>query len=137
MATILAAVVGRYLTLNGDLIFAGQTAARYAGYNAGGIWNMYAGTALSSAVAATVNVWKVVICIFNGASSKILVNGGTIQTGNAGAGNLGGICVLKEGGGAFNAHGQFAHGACGTGALSDTNINLINTRLCGRYGLTP
>lgn len=60
---------------------------------------MYAGSSGPQITAPAVGTWMVVSCIFNGASSKGDINGGTAATGNVGAGSNAGHTLGSRAGG--------------------------------------
>lgn len=69
-----------------------STASNYqAIYHQSTTWRSYAGSVLTGPAFST--SWAVVVSVFNGASSKIYVNGGTASTGNPGAGDVEGFIV--------------------------------------------
>jgi len=57
----------------------------------------YAGTIGAENADLVVNTWSIVRILFNGASSKLIVNAGTPITGNFGANNAGGLTIGVQG----------------------------------------
>lgn len=63
-----------------------------SGGGSGTTWGLHAGTTLTHANEPAVNGYYVSIADFNGASSKLILNGSTLE-GNAGTGSLSGITI--------------------------------------------
>lgn len=97
---------------------------------------IYAGAAIAAAVASTDP--KITCCVFNGASSTILVNQKTAQaTGNAGANGLTGTSIGNyAAGGSFGNNGPVAEVIVYSGALSASDIDRVMDYLGARYGIT-
>jgi hypothetical protein len=63
---------------------------------------VYAGSASSNSADLAVNTWGILRVLFNGASSKLIVDGNTPIAGDFGALDMGGITIGASGGGAAN-----------------------------------
>lgn len=83
-------VVGKHGTAENDRhFFDGSSTGRHLVGPSGGKWVLYAGSVLSGSAAPNTNN-NIFVAVFNGASSKLWVNGGTADaSGNAGAQSLG------------------------------------------------
>lgn len=103
----------------------------------GNTWNMFAGTLLSGGTTDQ-TTFHISVAVFNGASSKLYVDGGAaLLSGNAGSGSVDGITLgtqqnVANGFGAADA--AFWNGY--NSALSLTDINRMGNYLSSRYGLT-
>lgn len=91
----------------------GRDASDLQVYTSGGQFGMYAGSGQLTGVSQTLNKWNIVICDFNGASSKIKVNGGTLTSlaGSPGTGGLNQCTVMAQFDAGFKAAGMLAYGA--------------------------
>lgn len=89
-------------------------------------WVMEAGTVLNAAVNA--NQWAVVVAVFNGASSKIRVNG-VETTGASGAEQSSGLRVGRASSGSNNLVGQIAEVIVVSGVASTDTIADIEAYL--------
>lgn len=61
--------------------------------------NLNAGSSVAANTGLVVNTYGILTAVFNGASSSLRVNKLTPTTGNAGAGNMGGITIGADGAG--------------------------------------
>lgn len=104
-----------------------------AGYPA---WDLYAGTELVSGASAADTSYHIFVCIFNGATSKLYVDGGAAkQSGAAGANSLNAITLGANAGGASGITGDIAHFLLYTGIKSVGEINLLCGGLAAKLGL--
>lgn len=81
---------------------------------------------------------RVLECVFNGASSKFRMNGGTERTGDVGANSWGQIHVGANNGNNVGSFwdGQIAEIIIASGALSDVTRAMARRYLGRRYGIT-
>jgi hypothetical protein len=84
--------------VDGDLINTGVLAQTNGGVSPG--LQLYAGSGVGSNTDLALDTYGVAACVFNGASSVLQINNGTPLTGDAGAGNMGGVSLGKAGTGA-------------------------------------
>jgi len=95
-----------------------------------------AGSSVATNADLTLRSRKVVIITLNGASSSIQVgSGGTPTTGNAGAGNPGGLTIGADGAGANYGGFWFNEILVRSGADSAGTISTISTALEKQYGI--
>lgn len=97
--------------------------------------NINAGTSVAANTNLAVNANGVICLVFNGASSSIKVNNTTATTGNAGAGNMGGITLGAAPTPAGYANGQFYEMAVYSVAHDASTQNYIISYLMAKYGI--
>lgn len=98
-------------------------------------WGMYAGSVAAGTVALTTATTTVMAGIFNGAASKLYVNGGAAQTLSPGANTLNGIRIGRGTDG-VNLNGDFAEGLVYAAALTSSQLDAVGRYLGGKYGVT-
>lgn len=87
----------------GDVI--SNTNAFYANtqFNVPNKMNFYSGASILTS-GLTENTWGIIRVLYNGASSKVIINNGTPTTGNIGASNGNGFTLAAQGGGGAPAN---------------------------------
>lgn len=95
---------------------------------------IYAGAFLNDG--ARNSSFNTIVAIFNGASSKLWVNGGAGTTGNPGAGAPGGVCLGATPAGGSPLNGDEAEFAVIPSALSVADVNRLGAYSLYEYGLS-
>ena len=91
-------------------------------------WLMYAGTALSSAIALN-TAWHIIVAIFNGAWSKIRIDGGAGVGGDAGAAGRTGLTIGSTSTGTFPASMDFRRLVTYDRVLTVAELNALGPAL--------
>lgn len=95
----------------------------------------YAGTESTPSGALALDTWGIVRVLFNGASSKLIVNNEIPITGNFGALDMNGVTLAKFGSGAYNGHIKIAEAIFRQVDEAAGDEALIYNYLKSKYGL--
>lgn len=121
--------------------FSGMVSGSSLLYNQGGDGpTMFAGSNGPTAFGATSTAIRAFHCDFNGASSKMTINGGTALTGNPGAGTMTGLIIGAYGSGpiaGFFNPGPYSYIAVGSGdPTAHANWTAFKAWVLSTYVLT-
>lgn len=135
--TRFAIILHRDLQNNNHLMLDGATDdTSYLLFSAANTLRMYGGVALNQPGVTSNDIWYIARSTFNGASSKIQLNAGTVTTGDAGAANLAGIQVGAQGMASVLAcNFDLAELLVYNTALSDPDVVDVFTYLNGRWAV--
>ena len=97
-------------------------------------WYAFAGTVYD--FAASDNAWNIFVITFNGASSKVWLNGGASFNGSTGAQTYAGVTIGAQSSDNSPMDGDVAEVLAANSALSLTQINDYGNSLATFYGLT-
>lgn len=104
----------------------------YANTGTPGKWSYFAGSAQNSTADYTVDQWFRVIAVFNGASSKLIVNGTTVSTANPGSNGTEGETIFSDNIGSNCAQAFMSQFGRVSGALSSGDITLLDAFLLSK-----
>jgi hypothetical protein len=124
--------------LHGDSIMDGNAvnSGRVAQLNPSPEIALYAGGAgwVCNTTTGSLN-WQLLQSRFNGAASLTRINGGVPVVGDPGAANMGGVSLGATGGIGDFCNIEFSEIIIYSSALSDSNRQLVETYLNGRYAI--
>lgn len=97
---------------------------------------LFAGATLSATV-ASITGWFVYECVFNGASSSLIIDGTTLASGNAGSNVAGGLRLAVLGTGNSNfTNCQIAEVVLYSRAITAGEASSVRSYLGGKYAIT-
>lgn len=99
-------VAGTQIALDGSTSSAGSNQVSF--YVTGGNWARYAGVVNTAPAGPTVDTPYVMAAAYDGASGYVWADGTTVDTGDAGGFDLGGVCVGARGDGGSPANVRVA-----------------------------
>lgn len=125
-------IVAKYASMSSGVMFDSITPINHDIRHNGSNWQAYAGSALVGPAANT--SLHVIITQFNGASSKLWIDGGAATSGNAGPGGVNGVALGAGASGAGSANADITRWLLYSGAKTLVEINQLGPYLAARYG---
>lgn len=127
-------IVFKLAATSTGVMFDGSTNITHDIRTNGSAFQAYAGGAITIGTPDT-NL-HILVVQFNGASSKIWLDGGVSATGNAGSDGIGGIVLGASPGGSNVVSGDISRWLFYSAAKNLTDINAAGTQLASLYGAT-
>lgn len=94
-----------------------------------------AGSGVADNTGAVLGSKVIIAAVFNGANSSLQVNAATATTGDAGAGNPGGLSILSDNAGANSGNWQVYEDITFAGAKAAAEIATVRNYLAARHGI--